>query len=367
MPVTTEELVINIGPQHPSTHGVFRAILKLAGERIVEMEPVIGYLHRGIEKQAEKRTYHQFIPYVDRLDYLAAMLNEFGYVLAVERLAGIEPPPRAEYLRVIMAELNRIASHLVAIGTFGLDLGALTPFLYCYREREKILDLMVMACGGRLLYNYFRIGGVARDVPAEFFPALERLLGELPSWIDEYEAMLTGNEIFLARTRGVGRLSAELALAYGCSGPVLRGSGVAYDVRRADPYSIYRHFRFEIPVGTQGDCFDRYLVRIKEMRESVRILQQAVSEVPPGPVSTGKAPHLVKPQAGEAFAHVEGARGDLGFYVVSDGTTIPYRVRVRGPSFHNLSVLPRLVEGASLADFFAIFGSLDVLMGEVDL
>ncbi|MGE5508562.1 MAG: NADH-quinone oxidoreductase subunit D [Chitinophagales bacterium] len=363
--VREEEITLNVGPQHPSTHGVFRFKVRLSGETIVEVEPVIGYVHRGIEKLMESRTYFQIVPYTDRFDYLSSMFNNQAYVTAVERLAGIEVPERAEYLRVIACELNRIASHLVAVGAYGLDVGALTPFLYTFREREKIYDLMEMLCGARMLYAYMRIGGVGYDVPEAFYDRLGAFLKEMPGRIDEYEAMLSTNELFLARTRGVGVLSREQALAHGVSGPNLRACGIAYDLRRADPYSLYPTFEFEVPVGTRGDSYDRYLVRVREMRESVKILAQALERCPrEGPVAA-KVSRLLKPE-GEVYAHVESPRGELGCYLVADGTDHPYRFRWRAPSFHHLSTMRGLGRGAKIADLIAIFGSIDIIGAEVD-
>lgn len=361
-----EELEINVGPQHPSTHGVFRFKVRLDGESIVEVHPVIGYVHRGMEKLLESRTWHQIVPYTDRFDYLASMFNNQAYVTAVERLAGIEVPERAEYIRVIVCELNRIASHLVAVGAYGLDVGALTPFLYTFREREKIYDLMEMVCGARMLYSYLRIGGLGRDVPDRFWDRLAALLAEMPRRIDEYEELLTTNEIFLARTRGVGVLPAEAAVNSGVTGPNLRASGVPYDLRKADPYSVYPQFEFNVVVGEQGDAYDRYLVRIREMRESLRILEQAARACPREGAIQAKVPKLLKPPAGEAYAHVESPRGEVGCYLVSTGQIQPYRFRWRSPSFHHLSVLRRLVKGSKIADLIAVFGSIDIIGAEVD-
>ena len=305
MALKTEPFVLNIGPVHPSTHGVFRMRTVLDGEVVVDMEPVFGYLHRGIEKLAEERTYTGVIPLTDRLDYLASMSNNLAYVLAVEKLAGIEVPERAEYLRVIIAELQRIASHLIAVGAFLNDCGAFfTPFLYMFREREKIVDLFDMVSGQRLLYNYMRVGGLSQDVPDEFLPALDKFVGQMPGFIDEYDRLLAENEVLLARSKGVGILPKELAINISASGPVLRASGVEWDIRKADPYSIYDRFEFDIPTGTVGDCYDRYRVRIEEMRQSVRIIKQAMNQIPSGPVRS-EVPHLIRPPVGEAYAHIE--------------------------------------------------------------
>jgi len=364
--IKAEPFVVNIGPAHPSTHGVFRMRTTLDGEVIVDMEPVFGYLHRGIEKLAEERTYTGVIPLTDRLDYLASMSNNLAYCLAVEKLAGILVPERAEYIRVIMAELQRIASHLIAVGAFLNDCGAfMTPILYMLREREKILDLFEMACGQRLTYNYMRVGGVSQDIPEEFAPALGKFLKEMPGWIDEYDQLLKDNEILLARAKGVGILPRELAVNISASGPVLRASGVKWDIRKADPYSIYDRFEFDIPTGTAGDCYDRYRVRIEEMRQSLRILEQAMKDLPKGEVRSD-VPHLIRPPAGEAYGHIEAPRGDLGFYLVSDNSIAPYRFHVRAPTLINLTALRDMMRGWKVADLVIIFGSIDICLAEVD-
>ena len=366
MTIKTEPFVLNMGPQHPSTHGVFRMKVTLDGEVIVDVEPVIGYLHRGIEKLAEGRTYTQIIPFTDRLDYLASMTNNFAYVLAVEKLAGIRIPERAEYLRIIMAETMRIASHLMAVGFFLNDLGALmTPVLYMWREREKILDLYDMVCGQRLTYNYMRIGGVSHDIPAEFLPALKRFVSEMPGFIDEYDQLLAGNEILLARTKGVGILPRDMAINIAASGPILRASGVDWDLRRDDPYSIYDHFEFDVPVGSVGDCYDRYWVRIQEMRQSVRILEQAISQLPEGEVCAD-VPQLLRPPVGEVYGHIDAPKGELGFYLVSDNSIAPYRFHVRPPTLINLTALRDMTIGWKVADLVITFGSMDVCLGEID-
>lgn len=366
MPIKTEPFILNMGPQHPSTHGVFRMRVTLDGEVVVDIEPVIGYLHRGIEKLAEGRTYTQNIPLTDRLDYLASMTNNFAYVLAVEKLAGIEVPERAEYLRIIMAEMMRIASHLMAVGFFLNDLGAMmTPVLYMWREREKLLDLFEMVCGQRLTYNYMRIGGVSHDIPEEFLPALSKFVTEMPRFIDEYDQLLSQNEILLARTKGVGILPKETAINIAASGPVLRASGVKWDIRRADPYSIYDRFEFEIPVGSVGDNYDRYWVRMQEMRQSIRILEQALSQLPKGEICA-KVPHLLRPPVGEVYGHIEAPKGELGFYLVSDNSIAPYRFHIRPPTLINLTALKDMVIGWKLADLIVTFGSIDVCLGEID-
>ena len=366
MAIKTEPFVINIGPQHPSTHGVFRMRLTLDGEVIIDMEPVLGYLHRGIEKLAEERTYTQNIPFTDRLDYLASMSNNLAYILAVEKLAGIPVPERAEYLRVIMAELQRIASHLIGVGAFLNDCGAfMTPFLYMFREREKVLDLFEMVCGQRLTYNYMRIGGVSHDIPGEFLPALRKFVLQMPGFIDEYDQLLKENEILLARAKGVGILPRELAINTSASGPVLRASGVKWDIRKADPYSIYDCFEFDIPTGSVGDCYDRYRVRIQEMRQSVRIIKQAMERLPKGEVRSD-VPRLIRPPVGEAYGHIEAPKGELGFYLVSDNSIAPYRFHVRAPTLINLTALGDMMIGWKVADAIIIFGSIDICLAEVD-
>jgi NADH-quinone oxidoreductase subunit D len=366
MVIKTEPFILNMGPQHPSTHGVFRMRVTLDGEVIVDVEPVIGYLHRGIEKMGENRTYTQIIPLTDRLDYVASMTNNFAYVLAVEKLAGIEVPERAEYLRIIMAETMRISSHLMAVGFFINDLGALmTPMLYMWREREKLLDLYEMVCGQRLTYNYMRIGGVSHDVPEEFLPALKKFVAEIPRFIDEYDQLLLLNEIVLVRSKGVGILPRDTAINTAASGPVLRASGVKWDIRKADPYSIYDRFDFEIPLGTVGDNYDRYWVRMQEMRQSVRILEQAIAQLPEGEVCA-KVPHLLRPPIGEVYGHIEAPKGELGFYLVSDNSIAPYRFRIRPPTLINLTALKDMVVGWKVADLIITFGSIDVCLGEVD-
>jgi len=366
MAIKTEPFVVNFGPQHPSTHGVFRMRMTLDGEVVVDMEPVFGYLHRGIEKLAEGRTYTQDIPFTDRMDYLASMTNNFAYVLAAEKLAGVTVPERAEYLRVIMAELQRIASHIIAVGTFFNDCGAfVTPFMYMMREREKILDLFDMVCGQRLTYNYMRIGGVSHDIPEEFMPALDKFIREMPGFIDEYDQLLAENEILLARTKGVGILSKKLAINISASGPVLRASGVNWDIRKVDPYSVYDRFEFDIPLGSVGDSYDRYRVRVQEMRQSVRIIRQAMEQLPEGEV-WNRMPLRLRPPAGEAYAHIEAPRGELGFYLVSDHSATPYRFHVRAPTLINLTALRDMIIGWKVADAIVIFGSIDICMGEVD-
>ncbi|MDP3063094.1 MAG: NADH-quinone oxidoreductase subunit D, partial [Chloroflexota bacterium] len=323
----TEPFVVNVGPQHPSTHGVFRLRLTLDGERIVDADMVVGYLHRSMEKLAEGRTYIQNIPFTDRIDYLAAMSNNLAYCMAVEKLAGIEVPERGQFLRVIMAEFQRIANHAMAIGAFLNDCGAwFTPLMWMFREREKILDLFEMTCGARLTVNYMRIGGVSFDIPPEFMPAARALVKEFPQRIAEYEALLLENEILIARSRDIGVLPADLAIAASVSGPMLRGSGVVWDIRKADPYAAYDRVEFDIPVGTRGDCYDRFVVRMEEMRQSVRIVEQALDMLPGGPASV-QVPLALRPPPGEAYARIEAPKGELGFYIVSDGSPHPQRFK----------------------------------------
>ena len=366
MTLRTEPVTINLGPQHPSTHGVFRMRITFDGEVILDVEPVFGYLHRGSEKLAEERTYAQVVTLTDRLDYVSSMSNNLAYVLAVEKLAGIQPPERAMYLRVIAAELQRISSHLVATGFFLNDLGALaTPLMYCFREREKILDLFEMLCGARITLSYMRVGGVFQDAPTEFWPAIRDFLNFMPEYVDEYERMLTGNEILLSRTKDVGILAGETAINCSASGPVLRSAGVNWDLRKADPYDVYDRLEFDVPVGTVGDNYDRYLLRIAEIRQSLRIIEQCVDQIPDGPVRE-RIPNLVRPPAGDAYAHVESPKGELGFYLVSDGSIAPYRCKIRSPSLINLTVLRDILIGWKLADMIVTFGSIDINMGEVD-
>jgi NADH-quinone oxidoreductase subunit D len=366
MAIKTEPFILNMGPQHPSTHGVFRMKVTLDGEVVVDVEPVIGYLHRGIEKLAEGRTYTQNIPFTDRLDYLASMTNNFAYVLAVEKLAGIKVPERVEYLRIIVAEMMRISSHLMAVGFFLNDLGAMmTPMLYMFREREKLLDLFDMVCGQRLTYNYMRIGGVSQDIPDDFLPALKRFVAEMPGFIDEYDQLLAENEILLVRTKGVGVLPKDLAINIAASGPVLRASGVDWDIRRDDTYSIYDRFDFDIPIGNVGDCYDRYWVRMQEMSQSIRILEQAIAQLPEGKVCAD-VPQLLRPPIGEVYGHIEAPKGELGFYLVSDNSISPYRFHIRPPTLINLTALKDMVIGWKVADLIITFGSMDVCLGEID-
>ncbi|MCX6597688.1 MAG: NADH-quinone oxidoreductase subunit D [Acidobacteria bacterium] len=361
----SNELVLNMGPQHPSTHGVLRVILKLDGERVTGTECVIGYLHRGVEKIAENRTYAMFAPYVDRMDYVSAVSNGLGYCLAVEKLMGVTAPERAQVARVILTELNRIASHLLWLGTHALDIGAITPLFYTMREREEVLKIFENYCGARLTTHAFRIGGLQYQLYAGFEEEVRAFCAMFPGKIDEYDRLLTGNRIWRDRLEGVGLLTVDECKQLGVTGPMLRASGLAWDVRRAMPYSGYQNYEFEIPTGTRGDTLDRYLVRIEEMRQSVRIIEQAVARIPEGPI-VARGMKVIKPPIGEAYLPIEAPKGELGYFIVSDGTIHPYRVRVRPPSFLNLQALDNMARGALVADVVAIIGSIDCVMGEVD-
>jgi NADH-quinone oxidoreductase subunit D len=386
-----QTMVLNMGPQHPSTHGVLRIVLELDGEIVISARPHIGYLHTGIEKNCENKTYSQAITLTDRLDYLAPLSNNLCYCLAVERLIGLEVPKRAQYIRVLLTELTRVASHLVWLGTHAIDLGAMTVFLYCFREREEIMRIFELVSGQRMMTSYFRIGGLALEPPPGWLERIARFMDTFPGHVDEYETLLTHNRIWLARTKGVGMLSREDAIALGVSGPTLRGSGVAYDVRKMFPYSSYEEFDFNVPVETAGDCYARYLVRVAEIRESIKIILQALKVVPPaGPIRT-EAPGIVPPTReemktsiegliyhfkiftegfapppGEVYQCIESPRGELGFFVASDGSAKPYRVKVRAPSFVNLQAVSKLVEGRLIADVVACIGTTDIVLGEVD-
>jgi len=359
------DLMINMGPQHPSTHGVFRLVLWIDGERIVKSEPHIGYLHRGSEKICESEHYNQVITLFDRLDYVGNLNNELAFCLAAEKIMEIEVPERAEYIRVILCELNRIASHLLFYGVYGLDAGAMTPMLYAFRERERVQELFESVTGARLMHNYIRIGGLKEDVPSDFKHRVLRLTDQLKSGIDECDELLSQNEMFLARTKGVGKLSGRDAVDYGVTGPALRASGVSEDIRITDTYSIYDRFDFGIPIGTEGDCWDRFYVRVEEMRESLRIIDQAMKDLPEGDISANVR-RIIRPPKGEVFVRTESPRGDLAVFLVSDGTDTPYRVKVRAPSFANLQALNHMLKSAYLADAVLILGSIDVIMGEVD-
>ena len=398
MPTTIETvagsanmMVLNMGPQHPSTHGVLRVVLELDGEIVLKARPVIGYLHTGIEKNMEAKTYSQAITMTDRIDYLAPLSNNLCYCLAVEKILGIEIPKRAQYIRVLLTEMTRIASHLVWLGTHAIDLGAMSVFLYTFREREEIMKIFEYVSGQRMMTSYFRIGGIALEPPPNWLDHIRRVIDALPAHIDEYEGLLTNNRIWLGRTKVVGIISAEDAIAMGASGPMLRGSGVPYDVRKAFPYSSYEEFDFNIQTQTAGDCFARYQVRVAEIRESIKIVRQAMEKVPAeGPIKA-TAPGIIAPSReemkssiegliyhfkiytegfapppGEVYQAIESPRGELGFFVASDGSAHPYRVKVRAPSFINLQTLPRLCEGRLIADVVACIGTTDIVLGEVD-
>lgn len=366
--VRTEQVVVNLGPQHPSTHGVFRMVAKLDGETIVDLKPVMGYLHRNHEKIGERNTFLQNIPFTDRLDYFSSMSNNFGYVLAVEKLMGIKPPERAEYIRVMMAEFTRIVNHVAAIGFLLNDLGAyFTPILYAFEERELILDIFEAVAGSRMMCNYYRFGGVARDLPGGVLEKARDLAFErLSRKIDDLELYITNNEIIRSRAEGVGVLTPDQAIAFSTTGPVLRASGVPYDLRRADPYSIYDRFDFDVAVRYHGDVYDRYLVRIDEIRQSIRILQQVIRDIPDGPIQEGKPQYQVRVPAGESYGRVEGPKGELGYYVVSNGKPNPWRYHVRAPSFINLTPLAEISKGQKIADVVVILGSIDIVLGETD-
>ena len=368
-PVSGEpvEMLLNMGPQHPSTHGVFRMVLWVDGEKVVDIAPHIGYLHRGSEKLCEGEQYHQVITLFDRLDYIANFNNEHVYVRAVERLMGLEVPERAEYLRVILCELNRIASHLLFIATMGLDAGAMTPSMFCFRGRERIQALFEAVSGARMMHNYFRIGGLKEDVPEDFIPRLRELMPQIREDLEESDKLLSFNEIFLARLKDISPVTAEDAIDYGLTGPCLRASGVEYDVRKAAPYSLYDRFDFNVPTGLDGDCWDRYYLRVQECYESLSIIEQAMEQIPPeGNVLSSLGRRLVRPPAGEVYVRAENPRGEIGVYLVSDGSDRPYRLKVRPPSFCNLSAIRPMLINTWVADSVVILGSLDIVMGEVD-
>jgi len=359
------ELILNMGPQHPSTHGVLRVILKLDGEKVLGTECVIGYLHRGVEKIAENRTYAMFNPYVDRMDYVAAVSNGLGYCEAVEKLLNVEAPPRAAWVRTILTELNRIASHQLWLGTHALDIGAMTPLFYTFRDREEILKIFEKYCGARLTTHAFRIGGCQYETYDGFEDDVRNFVKFVTPKVDEYEELLTTNRIWVERTTGVGVISIPDCIALGVTGPVLRASGLKWDLRKAQPYAAYKNFEFDIPTGKNGDTYDRYLVRLAEMRQSLRIVSQAVESIPEGPIMA-KVPKVIKPPVGEIYHSIEAPKGELGYFIVSDGSTQPYRVRVRPPSFVNLQALDKMVKGALVADVVAVIGTLDIVLGEVD-
>ena len=368
--IKSEEMLLNMGPQHPSTHGVLRLKITTDGEIVSKIEPVIGYLHRCFEKHCEHLTYEQIIPYTDRCDYIASMHMDHAYVLAMESLMDIEVPDRVSYIRIIVGELQRIASHLVALGTFGLDIGAITPFTWMIRDRERILDLFEYLCGARLLYNYIWIGGVSHDLPPKFIDRTKDFIDYFKPQMDEFDQLLTFNKIFIERTADVGIMPPEVAINYGVTGPSLRGSGVKWDLRKNEPYSLYDRMEFDVPVGdgrmgSVGDCWDRYWVRMLEMRESVRIIDQALKDIPPGDVKAA-IPKRIRPPKGSIYTRFETARGEAGFYIISNGKNIPTRLKMRSPAFCNLSVISEIAEGWMLSDVIAILGSLDIVLGEID-
>ncbi len=368
MTIRTEPMTVNVGPQHPSTHGVFRLRITFDGEDILEVEPILGYLHRGTEKLAEERNYVQVVTLTDRLDYTSSMINNQAYCLAVEKLLGVEPPMRGKYLRTLVAELQRIASHLVAVGFFIQELGAFgTPLMYTFRSRERILDLFEMLCGARITVSYMRPGGVFADAPADFWPALAKFLHDFQGEFEELEQLLLENEILMVRTRGVSPLPSEIAINSSVSGPVLRAAGVAWDWRKIDPYDAYDRVEFDVPVGSRSDNYDRFWVRMQEVRQSLRIINQCVAQIEPGPVRLDDLPLVLRPPAGaEAYGRVEASKGELGFYLVSDGGVSPYRCKIRSPSLINLTVTEHLLVGWKLADMIVSLGSVDINMGEVD-
>jgi len=364
----TDLLEVAMGPHHPSTHGVFRMDVVLDGERVVKLKPVFGYLHRNHEKIAEGATYLSSMPYTDRLDYFCSMTNNWAYALTVEKLAGLRVPERAEYLRVILAELTRLQNHVCLVGFLVQDMGASgTPLMYAFREREKILDLFESLSGSRMMCNFMRFGGCRCDLPPGWVEAAQRVVDHYPRFLDEFERFLSGNEILMARTQGVGRLTRELAVSAGVTGPMLRAAGVNYDLRKVDRYGIYDRFQFRVPLGEHGDTYDRYMIRVLEMRESVGILRQALRDLPEGPVLDPKSRlRGFKPPAGEVYGRIEAPKGELGFYLISEGGTMPYRYRVRPPSLINLTILEDLCRGHLVADVVVILGSVDIVLGEVD-
>ena len=364
--IRTEELLLNVGPQHPSTHGVFRIIVKLDGEVITEATPVMGYLHRGTEKIAENLNFTQIIPYTDRMDYVSAMTNNYVLVHAVETMMGLEVPQRAEYLRLIVMEMQRVASHLVWWGTYLLDIGAMSPFLYAFRDREIIIDLFNELCGARLTYNYMRVGGVKWDAPQGWLDKVREFIPYMENKLEEYDRLVSGNEIFLARIRGIGQYDAATAIDYGLSGANLRCTGVDFDIRKAEPYSLYSQFEFDVPLGKNGDCYDRYRIRLEEIRQSLRILKQALASFPDGGETMGKVPRAIRPPAGEVYVRIESPRGEIGCHIVSKGKAEPYRLKFRRPSFVNLQILPKLLVGETMTNLITILGGIDIVVGEVD-
>jgi|TARA_B100000678_G_scaffold208132_1_gene175684 NADH-quinone oxidoreductase subunit D len=360
------EMLLNMGPQHPSTHGVFRMVLWVDGEKIVDVVPHIGYLHRGSEKLCEGEQYHQIITLFDRMDYIANFNNEQVYCRAVEKLMGLDVSDRSEYVRVILCELNRIASHMLFIATMGLDAGAMTPSMFCFRGRERIQGLFESVSGARMMHNYFRIGGLKEDVPDDFVQQVREVLELVKQDTEESDKLLSFNEIFLARLKNVAVMSAEDAIDYGLTGPCLRASGVDYDVRKAAPYSVYDRFDFDVPIGLDGDCWDRYYLRVQEVYQSIRIIEQALDQLPEGEVVSSLGRRLIRPPAGEVYVRAENPRGEIGVYLISDGTDKPHRIKVRPPSFCNLSALRHMMKDAWIADSVVILGALDIVLGEVD-
>ncbi len=388
--IDSHTMILNMGPQHPSTHGVLRLILELDGETVVKATPDIGFLHTGIEKTMESKTYAQVIPLTDRMDYVASLSNNLAYLLSVEKLIDIQIPPKAQFVRVLLTELTRIASHLVWVGSHAHDIGAMSVLLYAFREREKLMDIFELVSGQRMMTSYFRIGGLALDIPEGFESKIREVLDTFPDRINDYENLLTKNRIWLNRTVGVGKISAEDAIDWGVSGPILRGSGVSWDIRKSNPYSSYDKFEFDIPTGKNGDVYDRYLVRLEEMRQSLRIVEQALAGIPEGDF-VARVPGVVlppkeevlssiealifqfklvvegfSPPVGEVYHSIESPKGELGYFIVSDGSNKPYRVRVRPPCFVNLSTLPKMIEGRLIADVVAVIGSIDIVLGEID-
>ncbi len=388
--IIQKEITLNMGPQHPSTHGVLRLVIDLQGETVVGLDPRPGYLHRGIEKLMESRTYHQNIPITDRLEYISCMNNNLGWVVAVEKLGGITVPERAQFIRTIMAELTRLSAHLIWLGTHALDLGAMTVCLYCCRERELILDLSEMATGARQTVSYARIGGVRNDLPADFFDKCREFIEIFPKKLEEYDTLIRQNRIWLKRTVGIGVMSAEEAINYGLTGGTLRGSGVNYDLRKVEPYAAYDKVEFDVPLGKNGDVYDRYVVRILEMRQSIRIIKQCLDMIQPGPITTDDARYAIPEKAtvmnsmqalahqfvlmskwipmpkGELYVATEAPKGELGFYIVSDGSGRPYRVKIRAPSYVNLSAIPKMATGHMMSDVVACIGTIDIVLGECD-
>jgi NADH-quinone oxidoreductase subunit D len=361
----TEEMILNVGPQHPATHGVFRLLATIDGEVLVHAEPVIGYMHRGYEKLVEQRDYRQITNLVSRMDWLSGINNEFPLALAIERLMEIEVPPRAQYMRVVLVEMNRIINHLMFFASFGAELGAITPTFYAFREREAIQYTLESATGGRMHFGYFRPGGLKEDVPRGFFESALQGVRQVITRLPDYEDLLVGNEIFKQRTLGVGVLDKEVAYNYGVSGPIARGSNITFDVRKDEPYSSYDHFDFDVPFGTNGDCFDRFWVLVHEVVESAKIVEQAIEGMPAGPI-VGKVPRVVQAPKGETYVRTENSLGELGMYLISDGDRRPYRLKIRTPSYNNVSALPHVLRGTFVSDMIAILGSFFFVLGDID-